>query len=112
MNSLPKYGVSSTLEDPDRGPSTLLKGDVVHKVSKLKQARTGEIVVWASFQLVHTLMQDDLVDKLRLKMFPVVTRGRRASRRQTSAKKPMRLVDTQTVEGDVTFLTYERVRDA
>jgi dihydrofolate reductase len=112
INSLRKYVVSSTLEDPDWNYSTVLKGDVVNEVSKLKRELDGEIVVWASFQLVGTLMEHDLVDELRLKIYPVVLGAGERLFGETSDKKPMRLVDTQTVDGDVAFLTYERVRDA
>src|SRR6266508_1254238 len=66
LNSLPKYVVSSTLEHPAWGNSTVLKGNVLHEVSKLKQELNGEVVVLASFQLVRTLMEHDLVDELRL----------------------------------------------
>ncbi len=112
LNSMPKYVVSSTLEDPDWNNSTLLKGDVVNEVSKLKQELNGEVVVVASFQLVRTLMEHDLVDELRLKIYPVVLGAGERLFGETSDKKPMRLVDTQTVDGDVAFLTYERVRAA
>jgi dihydrofolate reductase len=112
LNGLPKYVVSSTLEDPDWNNSTVLKGDAVDAVSKLKQELDGEIVVPASFQLVRTLMEHDLVDELRLKIFPVVLGAGVRLFGETSDKKPMRLVDTQTVEGDVVFLTYEVVREA
>jgi dihydrofolate reductase len=112
LNSMPKYVVSSTLEDPDWNNSTVLKGDVVNEVSKLKQELNGEIVVAASFRLVDTLMDHDLVDELRLKIFPVVIGAGARLFGETSDKKPMRLVDTQTVEGDVVFLTYEVVREA
>jgi dihydrofolate reductase len=112
LNSMPKYVVSSILEDPDWNNSTVLKGDVVNEVSKLKQELNGEIVVAASFRLVDTLMEHDLVDELRLKIFPVVVGAGERLFGETSDKKPMRLVDAQTVEGDVAFLTYERVRDA
>src|ERR687897_825600 len=112
LNSLPKYVISSTLEDPDWNNSTVLKGDVVNEVSKLKQELKGEVVVVASFQLVRTLMEHDLVDELRLKIFPVVLGAGERLFGETSEKKPMSLVDTQTVDGDVAFLTYERVRDA
>jgi dihydrofolate reductase len=112
LNSLPKYVVSSTLEDPDWNNSTVLKGDAVDAVSKLKQELDGEIVVPASFQLVRTLMEHDLVDELRLKIYPVVLGAGERLFGETSDKKPMRLVDTQTVEGDVAFLTYEVVREA
>src|SRR5512133_1043301 len=112
FNGMPKYVVSSTLEDPDWNNSTVLKGDVVNEVAKLTHELEGEIVVPASFQLVHTLIEHDLVDELRLKIFPVVLGAGERLFGETSDKKPMRLVDTQTVEGDVVFLTYERVRYA
>jgi dihydrofolate reductase len=112
LNSLPKYVVSSTLEDPDWNNSTVLKGDVLNEVSKLKHELNGKIVVPASFQLVRTLMEHDLVDELRLKIFPVVLGAGERLFGETSDKKAMRLVDTQTVEGDVVFLTYEVVREA
>jgi dihydrofolate reductase len=112
LNSLPKYVVSSTLEHPDWNNSTVLKGDVLNEVSKLKHEIKGEIVVPASFQLVRVLMEHDLVDELRLKIFPVVLGAGERLFGETSDKKAMRLVATQTVEGDVVVLTYERVRDA
>jgi dihydrofolate reductase len=112
LNSLPKYVVSTTLEDLDWNNSTVLKGDVLNEVSKLKQGLKGEIVVPASFQLVQTLMEHDLVDELRLKVFPVVLGAGERLFGETSDKKAMRLVDTETVEGDVVFLTYVPVRDA
>ncbi len=112
LNSLPKYVVSSTLEDPDWNNSTVLKGDVVDEVSKLKQELNGEINVPASFQLARTLIEHDLVDELRLKIFPVVLGAGARLFGETSDKKPMRLVDTQTVGDGIAFLTYERVRDA
>jgi dihydrofolate reductase len=112
MNGLPKYVVSSTLEDPAWNNSTVLKGDAVDAVSKLKQELDGEIGVPASFQLVRTLMEHDLVDELRLKIFPVVLGAGERLFGETSDKKPTRLVNTQNVEGDVVFLTYEVVREA
>jgi dihydrofolate reductase len=112
LNSLPKYVVSSTLEHPAWNNSTVLKGDVLNEVSKLKQGLNGEIAVPASFQLVRTLMEHDLVDELRLKIFPVVLGAGERLFGETSDKKLMRLIDTQTLEGGVAFLTYERARDA
>jgi len=111
LNSLPKYVVSSTLEHPAWNNSTVLNGDVVTEVSKLKQELTGEIVVAGSFQLVRTLIEHDLVDELRLKIFPVVLGAGLRLFSQTSDKKPMRLVGTQTVEGGIAYLTYQPVRD-
>src|SRR6187455_2548350 len=70
LNSLPKYVVSSTLDDPDWNNSTVLGGDPVNEVSKLKHERNGDIVVPGSFQLLRTLIEHDLVDELRLKIYP------------------------------------------
>jgi dihydrofolate reductase len=112
MNGLPKYIVSSTLEDPDWNNSTVLKGDVADEVSKLKQELDGEIVVYASFQLLRTLMEHDLVDELRLMIYPVVLGAGERLFGETSDEKPMRLLDTRTVAGDLAYLTYEPVRDA
>jgi dihydrofolate reductase len=112
LNSLPKYVVSSTLEGPDWNNSTVLRGDVVNEVSKLKQELNGEIVVPASFQLLHTLIEHDLVDELRLMIIPVVLGAGERLFGETSDMKPMRLVDTQTIDNGVAFLTYEPVRDA
>ena len=91
MNSLPKYVVSSTLEHPRWSNSTVLKGDVVNEVSKLKQELDGEIVVYASYQLGRTLIEHDLVDELRLVVFPVVLGAGERLFGETSDKKPMRL---------------------
>ena len=112
LNSLPKYVVSSTLEDPDWNNSTVLKGDVVNEVSKLKQELNGEIVVPASFQLLHTLLEHDLVDELRLMIIPVVLGAGARLFGETSHTKTLRLVDTQTIDNGVAFLTYEALRDA
>jgi dihydrofolate reductase len=112
LNGLPKYVVSSTLEDPDWNNSTVLKGDTVDEVSKLKQQLNGEINVPASFQLARMLIEHDLVDELRLKIFPVVLGAGERLFGETRDKKPMRLVDTKTVGDGVAILTYEPVRDA
>ncbi len=112
LNTLPKYVVSSTLEDPDWSNSTVLTGDVVNEVLKLKQELNGEIVVYGSFQLLRTLLEHDLVDELRLMIYPVVLGAGERLFGETSDKKPMRLVDTQTVGDDLAFLTYEPVRNA
>ena len=112
LNSLPKYVVSSTLEEARWTNSTVLKGDVVGEVSKLKQEVAGDIVVYASTQLVHTLMEHDLVDELRLMIYPVVLGTGERLFGETSDKKPMRLVHAQTVGDSLAFLTYTLVRDA
>ncbi len=104
--------MSSTLREPEWNNSTLIKGDVLIEVSKLKQELNGEIVVPASFQLVRTLIEHDLVDELRLKIFPVVLGAGKRLFGETSDMKPMRLLDIQTVEGGIAYLTYQPVRDA
>jgi dihydrofolate reductase len=112
LNGLPKYVVSSTLVNPKWGNSTVLKGEVVDEVSKLKQKLDGEIVVYASRQLVHTLMEHDLVDEVRLMIYPVVLGTGKRLFGETSDKKPMRLVNAETVGDSLAFLTYERVSGA
>ena len=112
LNSMPKYVVSSTLEDPDWNNSTVLKGDAVSEASRLKHELNGEINVPASFQLVRTLIEHDLVDELRLKIFPVVLGAGERLFGETSDKRTMRLVGTATLGDGVAILTYERVRDA
>jgi dihydrofolate reductase len=111
LNSLPKYVVSSTLVDPDWNNSTVLKGEVVNAVAKLKQELEGEIVVYASCQLVHTLMERDLVDELRLMVYPVVLGAGERLFGETSDKKSIRLLDTRTVGDGLAYLTYELVRE-
>ena len=108
LNSLPKYVVSSTLEDPEWNNSTVLKGDVVNEVSKLKQEFGGDIVVAGSFQLLRTLLEHDLVDELRLKVFPVVLGAGERLFGETSDKKPLQLADFRTLDDGVALLTYER----
>jgi dihydrofolate reductase len=112
LNSLPKYVVSSTLQEPKWNNSTVLRGDVVSEVSKLKQELTGEIVVYASYQLERTLIEHDLVDELRLVVYPVVLGAGERLFGETSDKKPMRLVDTRTIGDGLAFLTYRFVREA
>jgi dihydrofolate reductase len=109
LNTMPKYVVSSTLEDPEWHNSTVLKGDVVTQVSKLKRQLDGEIVVPASYRLARTLFQHDLVDELRLVVFPVVLGDGERLFGETSDKKPMRLVDTKSIGDGLLFLTYELI---
>jgi dihydrofolate reductase len=110
MNSKPKYVVSSTLQDPAWNDTTVLKGDAVSEVSALKRQLAGDIVVAASFQLVHALLEHDLVDKLRLMIYPVVLGAGQRLFGETSGTKLMRLVSNKTVD-DLALLTYEPVRD-
>ena len=112
LNSLPKYVVSSTLQQPRWNNSTVLSGDVVDEVSKLKQELDGDIVVYASTQLVHALIEHDLVDELRLMIYPVVLGAGQRLFGETGGRKPMRLIHARTVGDGLAFLTYEMVRDA
>jgi dihydrofolate reductase len=112
LNSLPKYVVSTTLEDPKWTNVTVLKGNVVDEVTRLKQELDGDIVVYASYQLGRTLIEHDLVDELRLFVFPVVVGAGERLFGATSGMKPFRLAGVKTVGDGLTFLTYEIVRDA
>jgi dihydrofolate reductase len=110
LRSLPKYVISSAaLDDPEWHNSTVLTGDVVQQVSKLKQQTNGDIVVYGSGHLVHTLMEHDLVDELRLMTYPIVVGAGDRLFGQTSGVKPMRLVDTRTVGDSLVLLTYQPV---
>jgi dihydrofolate reductase len=112
LNSLPKYVVSSTLVDAHWSNSTVVRGDVVEQASKLKRELDGEIVVYASRQLVHTLMEHDLVDEVRLMVFPFVLGTGERLFGETSEKKSMRLVDARPVGESLAHLRYEVVREA
>jgi dihydrofolate reductase len=107
FNSMPKYVISSTLDGAEWNNSTVLDGDVVEEVSKLKQELGGDIVVHGSAQLVQTLVEHDLVDELRLMVFPVVLGGGKRLFGDTSDKKRLRLTKSKTVGDGVTILIYE-----
>jgi dihydrofolate reductase len=107
FNTMPKYVVSSSLEEPEWNNSTVLKGDVTEEVAKLKQEQDGDIVVHGSARLVQTLLERDLVDELRLMVFPVVLGSGKRLFDGLSDKKPLRLVDSKVVGDGVTILIYE-----
>jgi len=110
LNSKAKYVVSLTLRDPAWNNTTVLKGDAVSEASTLKQRVTGDILVAGSFQLLHALLERDLVDELRLMIYPVVLGIGRRLFAETGDKRPMRLIGNKTVAGDLVLLTYEPVR--
>jgi len=112
LNGLPKYVVSSTLEEPKWTNSTVLKGDVVKEVSALKQELAGDIIVAGSIQLARTLIEHNLADEVRLMIFPVVLGAGERLFDETKDRKPMRLVHARTVGHNLALLTYEVVRDA
>jgi len=111
LNSIPKYVLSGTLQDPQWNNSAVLKGHVVNEVSTLKQTVHGEIVVYASGQLAHALIEHDLVDELRLMTFPFVVGAGERLLGETSSLKPMHLVDSRTVGDGLALLTYRSVRN-
>jgi dihydrofolate reductase len=108
FNGMPKYVVSSTLEEPEWNNSTVLKGDVAEEVAKLKRKHDGDIVVHGSAQLVQTLLDQNLVDELRLMVFPVVLGSGKRLFGETSDKKPLRLVSSRIVGDGVAIIVYER----
>jgi dihydrofolate reductase len=107
FNSMPKYVISSTLDDPEWNNSTVLKSDVVDEVTKLKQEQDGDIVVHGSPQLVQTLIENDLVDEYRLMVFPVVLGSGKRLFGETTDKKSLRLVDSKVVGDGVSILVYQ-----
>ena len=112
LNSMPKYVVSSTIHEATWSNSTVLQGDVVSEVAKLKRELEGEIVVYGSAQLAHTLMEHDLVDELRLIVYPVAVGTGERLFGETSDKKTLRLIDARPVGESLAFLSYKLVRDA
>jgi dihydrofolate reductase len=105
---MPKYVVSSTLDKAEWNNSTILRGDVVEEVSKLRRAPGGNIVVHGSGRLAQTLIEHDLVDELHLMVFPVILGSGKRLFGDTSDKKRLRLTSSQTVGDGVTVLVLER----
>src|SRR5207245_72851 len=106
FNSMPKYVVSSTLKKAAWNNSTVLRGDVAEEVSKLRQALDGDIVVHGSARLVQALIEYDLVDELRLMVFPVILGSGKRLFGATSDKKRLRLADSKTVGDGIAVLIY------
>ena len=112
LNGMPKYVVSATLDKPQWTNSTILTGDPVTEAAKLKQELAGEIVVAGSIQLVHALLAHDLVDELRLIVFPVVVGAGRRMFGETAGPLLLRLVSAQAIGDSLTQLTYQRTTGA
>jgi dihydrofolate reductase len=110
LNSLPKYVVSSTLEEPVWINSNALKGDVVREVSKLKHQLDGEIVCYASRRLVQTVLENDLVDEVRLVVYPTVLGSGERLFGETSDKTSLRRLESRPLGDGLTYLRYEVVR--
>jgi dihydrofolate reductase len=112
LNTMPKYVISSTLKNPKWSNSTVLNGDAAVEVGRLKRELSGSIIVPGSITLVRTLIERDLVDELRLMIYPVVLGdGDRLFATMTD-KVPMRLNDSRTLDDGLVYLTYERLRTA
>jgi dihydrofolate reductase len=107
LNSLPKYVVSSTLAEPVWMNSTILSGNVVEEASKLRENIEGEIIVYASRQLVQTLIQNDLVDELRLMVFPVVLGAGQRLFGEPGETRPLQLISVRAVGENLALVTYE-----
>jgi dihydrofolate reductase len=109
FNSMPKYVVSSTLVDTEWNNTTVLRGDVVDEVTKLKSAYDGDIVVHGSPQLAQTLIEHDLVDAIHLQVYPIIVGAGKRLFADTSATKQLSLTEAKTMGDGVHFLVYERV---
>jgi dihydrofolate reductase len=107
LNSMPKYVVSSTLQKGEWNNSTVIRGNVVEEISKLRNRSSGDIVVHGSARLVQTLIEHDLVDELRLMVFPVVLGTGKRLFGETTDKKKLRLVDSKTVGDGVVILIFQ-----
>jgi dihydrofolate reductase len=107
FNTMPKYVVSSTLAAPEWQNTTVLKGDLGTEVTKLKQEYDGDVVVHGSAQLVQTLLEQDLVDELRLMVYPIVLGSGKRIFGELNDKKPLRLVDSKIVGDGIATLTYQ-----
>lgn len=107
MNAMPKYVVSSTLEQASWNNTTILRGDIADEVAKLRREIDGVILVAGSAQLVQGLIEHDLVDELRLMVFPVLLGEGKRLFGDVSAKKPLRLADSRMVGAGIALLTYE-----
>ena len=112
LNNKPKYVISSTLQDPTWNNATVLKGDVISEVSRLKSQIAGDIAIAASFQLVCTLLENGLIDELRLMIYPVVLGEGKRLFDGASAKVSMRLINVRTVGGELAYLTYKPIEIA
>ena len=110
VKSIPKYVVSSTLEDPQWSNATVLSSDAVKEISELKRQVDGEILVYGSYRLVRILIEQNLADELRLVVFPVVLGTGLRIFDEISDKKPLHLVSTRKIGDGLVFCTYEFVQ--
>ncbi len=106
FNSMPKYVISQTLKKADWNNSTILSGNVVDEVKKLKQRLKGDILVSGSARLVQTLLANDLVDQLNLMVYPVVLGSGKRLFGDTGDMKSLKLAESKTVGDGVLILVY------
>lgn len=111
FNSMPKFVVSSTLKDPEWSNATVLSGDLADEVSALRNRFDGDIVVHGSAQLVQALIENDLVDELRLMVFPVVLGSGKRLFGAAGEKKNLRLEDSKIVGDGVAIIIYRPAGD-
>jgi dihydrofolate reductase len=109
FNSMPKYVVSSTLEDPEWNNTTVLTGDAAEEAANLKERIDGIVQVPGSLQLVQALLEADLVDELHLMVFPVVLGTGRRLFGEQSEKSDWRLTEARPVGSEgVLVVVYKR----
>jgi dihydrofolate reductase len=111
FNNTPKYVVSSTLRDPEWKNTTVLSGDLADEVSKVRESTSGDVYVHGSAQLARALLEQDLVDEVHLMVFPVVLGAGKRLFGETTAKKPLKLVDSKIVGDGVAILVYRPARE-
>jgi dihydrofolate reductase len=108
MNSMPKYVFSSTLETADWENSTILSGDFAEEIGKLRNQVDGNILVAGSAQLVQGLVANDLIDELRLMVFPVLLGSGKRVFGEHGDKKSLTLKESQVFGDGIAVLRYER----
>jgi dihydrofolate reductase len=106
MNSLPKYVISKTLDHVEWNNSILIKGDVIEELSKLKQESGQDIIIHGSGELIHSLLQHDLIDEFRFMVFPIILGEGKRLFKETDELNRLKLLETKTFETGVIVLHY------
>jgi dihydrofolate reductase len=112
MNSIPKYVVSTTLQEADWNNSKIIKNNLSEELSQLKQQTGQDILIFGSGALVNSLMQYDLIDEYRLLVFPVIVGSGKRLFQDVNEKKTLSLIATQTFSSGVVVLSYQPERNA
>ncbi|MDQ4128389.1 MAG: dihydrofolate reductase family protein [Actinomycetota bacterium] len=112
MNGYPKYGVSGNLEESlGWNNSTLIKGNIVKEVARLKQQPGKDVLIFGSADLVNTLLQHDLIDEYRLLILPVIVGGGKQLFSDGNDSKALRLIETKTFGSGVIALSYRQAKE-